>query len=244
MVNKASPIPLYYQIKEDIISQIKYGKYNSGDQIDGEFSLTKKYGVSQITIRKALSELVTEGYLYRIRGKGTFVSSIRHTHTTSLRSFAEEMHDTETKGYETKVIEISEGCRKRINDILGLNEDADTYKIKRVRYAGEEAIGLQVSYISSALVSRSAINEIYEVKSLYAILEKHYRRPRHVNETYKAVIIDNDSTKKLLNAAIGDPAFFVIRRGSDSNYTIFEYTESIFLGSKFELSTEEISSNK
>lgn len=240
MLNKISPIPLYFQIKEDVISKIKDGSLKSGDQIDGEFTLMKKYDVSQITVRKAISELVTEGYLYRIRGKGTYVSSIRHSHTTSLRSFSEEMLDTEETNYETKVLEISETCNQRVNAILGLGKDEIAYKIKRVRYAGEEPIGLQESYIPSSIVSKNEIEEIFQIKSLYKILEKHDRRPVHVNETYRAVIIDNDSTKKLLNATIGQPAFFVTRRGSDSAYSVFEYTESIFLGSKFELTTEEI----
>ena len=68
-VDKKSLIPLYYQIKEDIINKIKNNDLKVGDRIAGENELKDIYGVSQITVRKALSELVNEGYLYRVQGK-------------------------------------------------------------------------------------------------------------------------------------------------------------------------------
>jgi DNA-binding LacI/PurR family transcriptional regulator len=69
-----NPLPLYHQIKLMIISDIQKRKLQKGDCIEKEFDLCKKYKVSRITIRRAISELVRENILYRVSGKGTYVA--------------------------------------------------------------------------------------------------------------------------------------------------------------------------
>ncbi len=69
------PVPLYYQLKEDIKGKISGGRYPRGSAIPGEFQLMDSYGVSRTTVLRAVSELVNEGLLSRVHGKGTFVSS-------------------------------------------------------------------------------------------------------------------------------------------------------------------------
>ncbi|MCM8785077.1 MAG: GntR family transcriptional regulator [Candidatus Omnitrophica bacterium] len=69
------PLPYYYQLKEILKEQIKKGKLKIDSPIPSEFQLMEEYGVSRITVVKAINELVSEGFLYRIQGKGTFVKS-------------------------------------------------------------------------------------------------------------------------------------------------------------------------
>ena len=70
------PIPLYYQLKQLIINSINNGVYKENEAIPTEYELIKDYKLSRTTVRQALNELVNEGYLYRKKGVGTFVSSI------------------------------------------------------------------------------------------------------------------------------------------------------------------------
>lgn len=238
MIDKSSPIPFYYQIKEDILRQVETGELKCGDQIDSENGLMKKYDVSQITVRKAISELVTSGVLYRIRGKGTYVAAKRQQHTTSLRSFAEEMVSFGNRDTDTKVISIDEVVNERINSELNLDLSSKTIMISRIRYCSEVPVGIQTTYILSNNIPLSEYRNIFELKSVYKFLEKYGKRPVHVKEVYKATIINNKKTKDLLEASFGDPAFFVIRKGYDEFDSILEYTESILLGNKFELVTE------
>jgi GntR family transcriptional regulator of arabinose operon len=74
-INKNSRIPLYMQVKDLIINQIKTGEFRSGDIIPAEVELCKMYDISRFPVRQAMLELVDEGYLERTRGKGTFVSN-------------------------------------------------------------------------------------------------------------------------------------------------------------------------
>jgi len=70
------PKPPYKQIKEYLLNNIKSGKYNPGDKIESENRLAEMFGVSRLTARKAVGELVQEGYFVRVQGMGTFVSHL------------------------------------------------------------------------------------------------------------------------------------------------------------------------
>lgn len=67
--------PLYLQIKEAILQQIKEKELVAGDKLLSEAQFQKSFHVSRITVRKAIDELVEEGYLTRLQGKGTFVKN-------------------------------------------------------------------------------------------------------------------------------------------------------------------------
>ena len=73
-IDKNLPLPLYYQLKQIIMNSIDEGIYQEDTAIPTEFELISKYDVSRTTVRQALNELVNEGYLYRKKGIGTFVS--------------------------------------------------------------------------------------------------------------------------------------------------------------------------
>ena len=72
--DKDVPVPLYYQLKEIIREDIERGRLSPGRSIPSERELVDRYNISRMTVRQAISELVVEGYLYRQRGKGTFVA--------------------------------------------------------------------------------------------------------------------------------------------------------------------------
>ena len=65
--------PKYLQVKQKIIHNIDNGSYKEKEAIPSERELITLFDVSRITVRKAIDELVNEGYLYRIHGKGTYV---------------------------------------------------------------------------------------------------------------------------------------------------------------------------
>ena len=71
--------PLYIQVKQHILEQIKGGKFKPGDKLPSEKELTDLFGVSRVTVRNALGELQSEGIIVRISGKGTFVADAKDT---------------------------------------------------------------------------------------------------------------------------------------------------------------------
>ena len=88
MIDKNSPIPVYYQLKNDLIKKIASGVWKAGECIASERELCEIYEVSRMTIRQAIGELVQEGILVRKKGKGTFVCE-QKVNQKDMMSFTE-----------------------------------------------------------------------------------------------------------------------------------------------------------
>ena len=73
MIDSTNLVPLYYQIKEDLLTEIQNGKWAVGEMIPSETQLSHKYNVSRNTAQRAINELVHDGILTRKQGVGTFV---------------------------------------------------------------------------------------------------------------------------------------------------------------------------
>ena len=77
-IDKTNRIPLYSQLMDLIIEQINIGNYKADDQLPSERELSETYKISRSTVRQAIQELEKEEYIYRIQGKGTFISPERN----------------------------------------------------------------------------------------------------------------------------------------------------------------------
>src|ERR1700681_3065055 len=103
-VFRKGPLPRYYQLKEIMREKIRLGEWKPGDLIPSERELGEQYGISRMTARQAITELVNEGLFYREQGKGTFVS--RHKITQQLIHLTGFTEDISARGQHpsTKVI--------------------------------------------------------------------------------------------------------------------------------------------
>ena len=77
MINKYSNVPLYSQLKHLIIEKIESGEFHEQSKIPSEQELCEQYDISRPTVRQAISELTNNGYLYKEKGKGTFVAKAK-----------------------------------------------------------------------------------------------------------------------------------------------------------------------
>ena len=88
--------PKYYQLKNIILRKIQEEEYPEGSLMESERELMDQYKMSRITVRKAIEELVNEGYLYRIQGKGTYVKGDTESH--NLFNFSSCTEDVKRMG--------------------------------------------------------------------------------------------------------------------------------------------------
>ncbi|SKC85761.1 GntR family transcriptional regulator [Maledivibacter halophilus] len=238
IIDKNSPIPLYYQVKEDIVKKIKNKELKVNDRIGSENELVKTYNVSLITIRKALAELVNEGYLYRIQGKGTYVAERKVNRVLNIMSFTEE---TREKGFkpEIKVLELKIVEDEAIAEKLNIHKAQSIIKIKRLRLADDIPVALQTSYISQALIELESLkNKLAKEKSLYRILNDVGVEPDRAKEVYEVQKLKSEEDCQLLNLHEGDPIFFVKRNTYTKKNELFEYVETILRGDKYTIELE------
>jgi len=206
-----SDTPLYKQIAEYIRQRIEQGDWVVGQKIPTENELGRQFKVSRITVVKALSRLVDEGFLVREQGKGTFVSvPPLMTQPSQLLSFTEMMR-AQGKKPGSVVLEksIKEPSRMDI-ERLRLKENEKVWRFKRLMLADSMPIGIQTSYLP---VSRfpDLLLKVVDNVSLYRILQEEYGVIIDTAyETYKAVQLDEEE-KSLLRVEMGQAGFSVER---------------------------------
>lgn len=92
IINKNSPLPLYYQLKENILKALKKEEFKVGERLPAERELAEYHNISRMTVKKAIDILVDNNYLIRKQGSGTFVNDYQKNYSISpLLSFSQEM---------------------------------------------------------------------------------------------------------------------------------------------------------
>ena len=148
-LDKSTPVPLYFQLKTLILNEIKSGEYRSGDMIPTENELSEIFGISRTTIRQAITELVREGYLYRIKSKGTFVAKPKLALHVS-ESVYTIRDDIKGSGYDTsiKILKMEVIPMPQVLIDLGAGKEGDkAIYIYRVRNLDDTAWNRAITYM-------------------------------------------------------------------------------------------------
>ncbi|MFT6372662.1 MAG: GntR family transcriptional regulator [Gammaproteobacteria bacterium] len=166
-----SPLPLFTQIKETVRNRIMDGTYSVHSKLPSERELGEIFNVSRVTVRQALSELQREGLIFKINGKGTFVSKPKAAlEGSKLRGFGEAMSSL---GYESvaRVLSITEeASNKCVANKLNIEVGALVSKIQRLRYLNRDPISLDITYVRPD-VGRIMANSDLEDRDIISLLE-------------------------------------------------------------------------
>ena len=173
VLNKDIPIPLYYQLKEILLEEIKQSE--EGASFPTELELCKQFDISRPTVRQAVNELVIEGYLNRVKGKGTFISEskIKQDFLIVLESFPEEM---QRKGLlpTTKVLQFEAvKADEKVAEALNVPVGNMVVKLRRLRFANDRPIVLVATFLPHEKLSNMLSRDL-ENESLYNIIEQEY----------------------------------------------------------------------
>lgn len=166
--------PKYLQVKQKIIHNIDNGSYKEKEAIPSERELITLFDVSRITVRKAIGELVNEGYLYRIHGKGTYVKG--EGDQNNLVSITSCTQDIEEMGYtpSRKVLneEVIPADAKRRTS-LNLSDADQVFRLSRIYFADEEPLNFTTTYLPYKIFPDIDLYDFSKV-SLYRIIEEKY----------------------------------------------------------------------
>lgn len=155
--------PKYELIKEDLRKEIESKKFENGQRFYSESELIERYGVSSITIVRAIRELVNMGYLVRSQGKGTFVSRTRKRRLVELTDMEPWKGYTERETVE--VLSFERGGDPDVRRSMHLGPTEGYQRIMRIRSCEGIPIVYQRSYIASRLIKEDA--EPQEYSSIY-----------------------------------------------------------------------------
>jgi len=201
---------MYFQLKEKIIEQIKSNVLRVGDRVYSETELCEMFNVSRITAKRVLNELVQEGYIERIPGKGSFVRSSPIDHVLStFYSFTEEIKKLgmtpSSRIINFEKITPDAELKKQLNMKSG-----KVYYLRRQRLADNEVIALDHSFIPYSILGNINAEEL-ETHSLYEILTLKGYMPDRAIESFTASLL-SDENAKLLEAEPESPTLKVYRK--------------------------------
>ena len=238
-VKNNTAIPLYAQLKEKIISDINNETLKYGDKIETEQEIMKKYNLSRITVRRAISELVAEGYLIKKQGKGTFVIKnkierkiINTSDSLKIMSFTKELKENNIKA-SSKIIELKiiPGIEE-FNQKLGLTKNSKLIFMKRVRYANDSPMTIEENYFSYDKF-KGLLEEKIE-GSLYELLEKKYNViPTRSSRQEIEIVKSDEEQSKLLNIPTFEPLFYFSGVTYDENDIPIHIAKRYIIGSKY-----------
>ena len=232
-IYRNSPLPRYYQLKEIIRDRIRSGEWKPGDLIPSERELGEQYGISRMTARQAITDLVNEGLFYREQGKGTFVSERKITQQLiRLTGFTE---DIRARGQRpgTKVLSaVMRPADEVTAEKLRINPGTLIFRLQRLRLADDEPLAIELSQISFKGCER-LLEEDLEQNSLYRVLETKYGIPlMEADQELEAGLAGNEDAQ-LLKISVGRPVLYTRRITYTERNQPIEYAKAVYCGNKY-----------
>jgi DNA-binding GntR family transcriptional regulator len=167
-LDRASPVPLYFQLALHVEAEIRAGALSSGDRLETEVKMAEDLGLSRPTVRAAFRYLVDKGLVLRRRGQGTIVTKGKVSRSVRLTSLFDDLAEAgkrpATRVLHNEVVKAS----GLVKGALGLEEGQLVLYLERLRFGEGEPIALMHNYIPTSLVTLS--NDVLEEHGLYELL--------------------------------------------------------------------------
>ncbi|MGG1248869.1 transcriptional regulator FrlR [Bacillus spizizenii] len=217
MLNNGSSTPLYIQLKQIITHDIKKGVYSPAAKLPTENELCSKYNVSRITVRKAILDLVEEGYLIRQQGKGTFVKSPKlKRELIAVNGYSEFMESTGKKPKHQVLSHEIIPAAKPIAEKLQIDPECPVVELKRILYNDDQPLSFEVTHYPLDLFP-SIDAFIADGVSMHDILKQQYQVVPAHNTKLLNVVYAQQEESKYLDCDIGDALFEIDKTAFTSN---------------------------
>jgi GntR family transcriptional regulator len=175
VIDKASPVPYYRQLKEILRADIEQRDLRPGDRLPGDHELCEQYAVSRPVVRQALSELQYEGVLDRVKGRGTFVAP-QLTSQSLVQSLTGLFDDVAAMGRtlrsEVRTLKVT-AADADVAARLEVPQGTAVVALARLRFVDDEPWVYTVSHVPAALAPDLVDQDLRE-QSLYGLLERRY----------------------------------------------------------------------
>jgi GntR family transcriptional regulator len=229
-----SPQPLYSQIREVLRAAILDGSYPPHAQVPSESELMVQHGVSRITVRQALADLQNEGLIFKVHGKGSFVSKPKaFQNVTRLQGFAEAMAPL---GYETfsKVLALRTAVAPpKVSEAFGIAPKSRLTQLTRLRFLNREPISVDVSWFTLEVGERLAKADLAS-RDVFAVLENDLGIALgHADIQIEAALVD-EAHHKHLKLEPGSPVMQIQRLTYSASGQPVDFEHLYFRGDSFQ----------
>jgi DNA-binding GntR family transcriptional regulator len=229
-VDRASPVPMYYQVAQQLEEAIESGELPPGSRLDGELALAEQLGVSRPTLRRAIEYLVDRGYLVRRRAVGTQVVHPKVRRPMELSSLYDDL-TTSRKNPRTKVLSIARvQASDAVAHALGLEEGTEVLALERLRYADDQPLAIMSNWLPDGLVELD--HERLERAGLYQLMRAAGVRLHLASQTIGARGATS-AEARLLDAHKGEPLLTMQRTTYNESGQPVELADHIYRASLY-----------
>jgi DNA-binding GntR family transcriptional regulator len=230
-VDRSSPVPLYFQLAEQLEAAIVAGTLTPGSRLENEVQLADRCGLSRPTVRQAIQHLVDKGLLVRKRGVGTqVVSGQQVRRSVELSSLYDDLTATGRKP-STWVLDCGHvPAGDEVAEQLGLNPGDQVLRLLRVRMTDSEPLALMTNYLPASLIHLTA--EELSQHGLYELLRAAGLNLRIANQTIGARGATT-AEAALLDERRGVPLLTMTRTAFDDKGRAIEYATHVYRASRY-----------
>jgi GntR family transcriptional regulator len=222
------------QISETLRRRIETGELQALESIPSERELAQQLGVSRMTVRGAIDDLVDDGLLIRRQGRKTVVADEKISRAASFSSFSEEMRMrgwtpcSQVRQATTTIADVAIAAQ------LAIPIGALVIFLERLRYADEEPLALERVYLPYARFQNLLALDLAS-NSLYALLENEFGvRPVYAEESVEAVLLSTDEAA-LFRLEAGAPALLTRRVTTDEQDSVIEAATTLYRGDRYRM---------
>jgi GntR family transcriptional regulator len=234
-MQNAPVTPLYSQVVEYVTRAVESGEFTPGDRIASQRELCERFGISLMTARRAINELISEGIIYPIPGKGLFVANKKQpAEAGPLVSFSEDMASRGMRA-TSRVLESNLiNANPYMARILQVELDQELAFLRRLRLADDRPMAIQSNYIVHQLCP-GILQRNFEVQGLFTILRNEYLLNLADTDTTVEAVLAGEEEAELLQVA--SPASLLVTEQVtllESGRPV-EFARTVYRGDRYHL---------
>ena len=233
---KSNEQPIFRQIIERINGGIDSGEFARGEAIPSEPELCRQFSTTRMTVRRAIDALVSEGKLYRVQGKGTFVSQFDLDKTYQKQGFTSNMLSLGVHPSSSVILAGECDAGREVRESLEMGEDEPIFCLKRLRLADESPIAIERVWISLKRFPRLTEFD-FSTNSLYEVLHQEFGldlRNGYSRQLVNDVSVNGEDAEALFHAKRG-VALRIRNVDYDKAHRPFAMADTLYHGGKYTL---------
>ncbi|NEB07795.1 GntR family transcriptional regulator [Streptomyces coelicoflavus] len=167
-VDRSSPVPLYFQLAQQLEASIEHGALTPGSLLGNEIELAARLGLSRPTVRQAIQSLVDKGLLVRRRGVGTQVVHSKVRRPLELSSLFDDLEAAGQRPATKVLVNTVVPAAAEVAAALGVAEESDVHRVERLRLTHGEPMAYMCNYLPPGLLDLDTAQ--LEATGLYRLM--------------------------------------------------------------------------
>jgi GntR family transcriptional regulator len=230
VLDRASPVPLYFQVAQFLERRIESGELPPGMRLDNEIALAGQFGLSRPTMRRAIEYLVDRGLLVRKRGVGTQIVQPKVRRPVELSSLYDDLRAAGREPRTQVLSFVIEPPSKVVAEALSIGADSQVYSLERLRFTGREPLSIMHNWLPVGVVPLE--REVLESRGLYDVLRSSGVTLKIATQTIGGRAA-RAAEARLLAERPGAPLLTMTRTAYDETGRAVEYGSHVYRASLY-----------